>query len=359
MSTEQAELLIAQRTEVVRGLESVASKLVDRWMTPVEDDWQPTDYLVDFSQPNWAEQVLEFQKRAARVPLPLLAVIIGNAVTEATEGSYQTALNRVPAFADQTGVDSTALARWSRWWTGQENRHGEVTSDYLYLTGRVNMRQFQVTIQHLYRNGFDAQTRQDPYLGFVYTSKQERSTRHSWGNSAKAAGEYGETLLQRIEGKIAGEERRHEAFNSEMFGEVFDHDPNGAMIACKQMVDIRVIMPAALMADSSIPIEGRTSELFRQYAALAHLQGIYRASDYARIALHFIRYWDIPNRIVTGEAAKAQDYFEKYEKKNTEDRLHERDEITTKRILEEYPKSIKLSWLHDEPINLAELALAA
>jgi hypothetical protein len=37
--------------------------------------------------------------------------------------------------------------------TAEENRHGDVMKTYLYLTGRVNMRSVEVTIQNLISSG--------------------------------------------------------------------------------------------------------------------------------------------------------------------------------------------------------------
>jgi acyl-[acyl-carrier-protein] desaturase len=48
-------------------------------------------------------------------------------------------------------------------WTGEENRHGDLLNKYLYLSGRVNMREVEMTTQHLINDGFDIGTGRDPY----------------------------------------------------------------------------------------------------------------------------------------------------------------------------------------------------
>ena len=72
-------------------------------------------------------------------------------------------------------------SRWSRAWTAEENRHGDLLNRYLYLTGRVDMRAVERTIQRLISRGFDpnfnpggVKPSGDPYRGFIYTSFQER-----------------------------------------------------------------------------------------------------------------------------------------------------------------------------------------
>lgn len=52
-----------------------------------------------------------------------------------------------------------------------------LSSRYLWLTGRVNMRAVEVTIQNLIGSGMDPKTENNPYLGFIYTSFQERATK--------------------------------------------------------------------------------------------------------------------------------------------------------------------------------------
>ena len=105
-------------------------------------------------------------------------------ITEEALPTYQTLINGFEGITDKTGADPSPWAKWTRGWTAEENRHGDLLNKYLYLTGRVDMRAVEVTIQNLIRNGFDPSTAQDPYKGFVYTSFQERATKISHKNVA-------------------------------------------------------------------------------------------------------------------------------------------------------------------------------
>ncbi len=67
--------------------------------------------------------------------------------------------------------------RWNRQWTAEENRHGDLMNKYCYLSGRVNMKAVERTIQNLIGSGMDPKTENNPYLGFIYTSFQERATK--------------------------------------------------------------------------------------------------------------------------------------------------------------------------------------
>jgi acyl-[acyl-carrier-protein] desaturase len=74
-------------------------------------------------------------------------------VTEEALPSYQSMGNRTEGIADDTGASSLPWAQWLRGWTAEENRHGDLLNRYLYLSGRVDMRQVETTVHHLLRNG--------------------------------------------------------------------------------------------------------------------------------------------------------------------------------------------------------------
>ncbi|OAY73559.1 Stearoyl-(acyl-carrier-protein) 9-desaturase, chloroplastic [Ananas comosus] len=94
--------------------------------------------------------------------------------------------------------------RRKRRWSAEENRHGDVLNRYLYLCGRLDMRQVERTIQRLIGSGM----RTIPvYRGFVF---QERATLVSHGNMARHGREHGDLTLARICGLIAADERQHE-----------------------------------------------------------------------------------------------------------------------------------------------------
>ena len=66
----------------------------------------------------------------------------------------------------------TPWGKWTREWTAEENRHGDLMNKYCYLSGRVNMKAVEKTIQNLIGSGMDPKTENNPYLGFIYTSFQ-------------------------------------------------------------------------------------------------------------------------------------------------------------------------------------------
>jgi hypothetical protein len=57
-------------------------------------------------------------------------------ITEEALPTYMAMLNTLDGVRDETGAAATPWAKWTREWTAEENRHGDVMNKYMYLTGR-------------------------------------------------------------------------------------------------------------------------------------------------------------------------------------------------------------------------------
>ena len=197
----------------------------------MEQSWQPSDFIPDMSKDTWIEEISQMRRQSLELSDELLVVLVGDMVTEEALPTYQTWINRLEGVTDPTGASPTGWARWSRGWTSEENRHGDLLNKFLYLTGRVDMRSVETTIHHLINNGFDPLTQNDPYLGFVYTSFQERATKISHRNVGVQAKKAGDDLLHKICGLIAGDEARHEKAYKLFMAKIFELDPAQAVLA--------------------------------------------------------------------------------------------------------------------------------
>jgi acyl-[acyl-carrier-protein] desaturase len=291
------------RSEVMQQLEgSVVEKLES--LKPVRSQWQPSDLLPDLAAEDWLERVQELRAAAKELPDELLVVLVGDTITEEALPSYLAALNRQHGLLDRTGDAEAPWARWSRWWTGEENRHGEVLNKYLYLSGRVNMREMEISTQYLLRNGMNMMEGRDPYKTFVYTSFQERATKISHTNCGRLAQAAGTSTLRKICSSIAMDEGQHESAYKFFMKKIFELDPAEALLAFRDIMKLKISMPARLMDG-----EGERA-LFDPYSVTAERIGVYTALDYAKILEHLVGHWgvaDLPG--VTGEAAAAQDYL--------------------------------------------------
>jgi acyl-[acyl-carrier-protein] desaturase len=57
-------------------------------------------------------------------------------ITEEALPTYMAMLNTLDGVRDETGAAPTPWGRWTREWTAEENRHGDLMNKYMYLTGR-------------------------------------------------------------------------------------------------------------------------------------------------------------------------------------------------------------------------------
>jgi len=295
---------MVSRIEVIKSIEGFVGEHIESLLKPVEESWQPSDFLPDSAKPGWVEQARNLREEAEALPDDVLVVLVGDMVTEEALPTYQTWLNRLHGITDGTGASDTPWARWSRGWTAEENRHGDLLNRYLYLSGRVDMRAVEVTIHHLIQRGFDPQTENDPYLGFIYTSFQERATKISHRNVATLAQRAGNDTLHRICGTIAGDEARHEKAYKLFMTKIFETDPVGAVSSFATMMKRRIVMPAVMMRD------GSDDNLFLRFSNVAQRTGVYTVRDYADIIESLVKHWNIESiPHLSDLAAKAQDYL--------------------------------------------------
>jgi len=327
----------SSRFEVIKSMEGFVQENLPKLLVPVEESWQPSDFVPDFGKEDWDEQVQEFKAKASLLPDDVLVVLIGDMVTEEALPTYQSWINRLQGVKDPTGASDNPWAQWGRGWTAEENRHGDLLNRYLYLSGRVDMRAVEVTVQHLIKNGFDPQTGDDPYLGFIYTSFQERATKISHRNVGVLAKKAGEDHLHKICGLIAGDEARHEKAYKLFMAKIFELDPAQAVLSFAKMMKRKITMPAVLMSD------GKTENLFEKYSIVAQKTGVYTVKDYSEIIQDLVAYWKLETLDgLSDVAAKAQDYLcnlsERYAK------LADRVSFSGKE---------KFSWIFDRDIVLA------
>lgn len=138
------------KVEVITSLEPMVEGMLTKLLLPTgEKAWQPQDFVPDLTKEGWEEEVKEFREKAATLPDETLVVLVGDMVTEEALPTYQTLLNTFEGVDDPTGTSPSAWCKWTRGWTSEENRHGDLLNRYLYLTGRVDMRSVECTIQHL------------------------------------------------------------------------------------------------------------------------------------------------------------------------------------------------------------------
>ena len=291
------------RKEVMDFLAEGMEDIIEEYLKKIDLNWQPSDFLPDSASENFFKEVKELQAQSKELPYDYLAVMVGDVITEEALPTYQSWL------MDVEGISKLEPQGWSKWvrmWSAEENRHGDLLNKFLYLSGRINMRQMEISTQYLIADGLDIGTGTDPYRNFVYTSFQELATNISHRNTATIAKKYGCTILSKMCGMVAADEAHHAKAYKSFVSKIFDIDPSAMMLAFEDMMRKKIVMPAHFIRQAGEEI-GKT---YTHFSDAAQRLGVYTSLDYTDILESLIKDWkigDIAN--LTGEAEKGRDYL--------------------------------------------------
>ncbi|SFS81778.1 acyl-ACP desaturase [Sphingobacterium wenxiniae] len=318
------------RKEVMTYLEPFMLNEMSEYLKPVEEMWQPADFLPDASRSTFFEEVRELQESAKELPYDLVAVLIGDTVTEEALPTYESWLTMVE---DVEKNEQGGWMKWVRAWTAEENRHGDLLNKYLYLSGRVDMRQFEISTQYLIQDGFDIGTGADPYRNFIYTSFQELATNVSHRRVAGISKKSGDKLLAKMCGVIAADEARHAKAYMSFISHAIEVDPSEVMLAFEDMMRKKIVMPAHFLREAGEP----QGEAFAHFSDAAQRLEVYTALDYVDILKTLNEEWNIDKvSHLNDKGEKARDYLMKLPDRLT--RLADRIKVPEK----EY----KFKWIH-------------
>ncbi|RKR80044.1 acyl-[acyl-carrier-protein] desaturase [Mucilaginibacter gracilis] len=296
---------VEQRREVMQHIEKYMLEKMYDFLKPIDEIWQPSDFLPDSTKDTFFSDIKELREKAQGLSYDLLAVLIGDTITEEALPTYESWLTMVDAvYKGEEG----GWMKWTRHWTSEENRHGDLLNKYLYLTGRVDMRKMEISTQYLIADGFDIGTGTDPYRNFIYTSFQELATNVSHRRVASLAKRDGDALLSKMCGVIASDEARHAKAYKHFIEKIFEVDANEAMLAFEDMMRKKIVMPAHFLREMGTKI-GQT---FGHFTDAAQRLGVYTAVDYVDILKELIEDWHIESISGLSESGeKARDYIVK------------------------------------------------
>ncbi|SFG72946.1 acyl-ACP desaturase [Pedobacter insulae] len=290
------------RKEVLLHVEKYMLEMMPTYLKPIDTNWQPSDFLPDSTSESFYQDIKALKENAKDLSYDLVAVLIGDTITEEALPTYESWLMTMD---DISRDEEGGWVKWNRSWTAEENRHGDLLNKYLYLSGRVDMRQMEISTQYLIADGFDIGTGHDPYRNFVYTSFQELATNISHRRVASLAKKDGDTLLSKMCGVIAADEARHAKAYKDFMSKIFEVDPSEAMIAFEDMMRKKIVMPAHFLREMGLKI-GQT---FGHFTDAAQRLGVYTAVDYVEIMQQLIEEWKIDSIKELNEAGeKARDY---------------------------------------------------
>lgn len=290
------------RSEVMLHLGNDVEKYSNEFLKSIETNWQPGELLPDSTSESFIEDIKTIQGQSENLSYDLLAVLIGDTITEEALPTYESWL------VSMDGVQPQQNNNWMKWirgWTSEENRHGDVLNRFLYLSGRVDMPKFEASVQYLIADGFDIQTGSDPYRSFVYTSFQETATNISHRRVGTLAKQSGNLVLSKICGLVASDEARHAKAYKTFVSRIFEVDPSEMMKAFEDMMRKKIVMPAMYMREL-----GEKVNTFSNFSDAAQRLGVYTSLDYIEVMQDLITDWKIAQMgNLNEEAEKARDYI--------------------------------------------------
>jgi len=293
------------KIEVMNFLGKDIESIISAYLKDIDTNWQPSDFLPDTSTENFTAEFKELQLQCKELPYDYLAVLVGDVITEEALPTYESWLMDLEGVSKE---EPQGWAKWVRMWTAEENRHGDLLNKFLYLSGRINMRQMEISTQYLIADGFDIGTGRDPYKNFVYTSFQELATNISHRRTASLAKKHGSNQLSKICGVIASDEARHAKAYKSFVGKIFDIDPNEMMLAFETMMRRKIVMPAHFLRQAGEQI-GTT---FSHFSDAAQRLGVYTSWDYTNILDSLIVEWNLGSILgLNDQGEKARDYLMK------------------------------------------------
>lgn len=293
------------RIEIMRFLAKNVDNIISTYLKDIDTNWQPSDLLPGSSSENFNDEIKELRYECSELPYDYLTVLTGDVITEEALPTYQGWLLAIDGVSQQ---EPQGWSKWFRMWSAEENRHGDLLNKYLYLSGRINMRQMEISTQHLIADGFDIGTGTDPYKNFIYTSFQELATNISHRRTGTLSKTFGNNKLAKICGVIAADEARHAAAYKSFVSAIFKVDASEMMIAFEKMMRHQVVMPAHFLRQAG---EER-STAFTHFSDAAQRLGVYTSQDYTDILESLIKEWDIANiGGLNEQGERARDYLMK------------------------------------------------
>jgi len=292
------------RKEVMKHIEEkYVDQISESHLIPIEENWQPSDFLPSSNDyETFIKDVKELQQSCEGLAYDFWAVLIGDTVTEEALPTYESWISGL----GEVNINSVnGWGNWTRRWTAEENRHGDVLNKFLYLSGKINMKEMERSVQYLLADGMDIQTGDDPYRTFIYTSFQELATNVSHARVAGLARDGGCDILAKMCAFVAADEARHAKAYMAFVEKIFEIDPNEMMLALADMMKKKIVMPAHNLREVGVKI----GDTFSHFSDAAQRLGVYTSEDYISILQRLIDDWDLGNIADLQDAGeKARDY---------------------------------------------------
>ena len=81
--------LSGSRFDVMQFVGERIDTVLGNFLKPIDDNWQPADFLPDSTQESFLADVKEFRESARELPYDYVAVLVGDTITEEALPTYE------------------------------------------------------------------------------------------------------------------------------------------------------------------------------------------------------------------------------------------------------------------------------
>ena len=279
--------------ELLRALEPVAEKLINRHMSMTKD-WNPHDYIPWSEGKNYyALGGQDWDPDQAKLSDVARVAMVQNLLTE----------DNLPAYHREIAMNFSMDSAWGYWvnrWTAEENRHGISIRDYLVVTRNCDPVELEELRMEQMTRGFSpGQNAQGDLFAeslfdaVMYVSFQELATRVSHRNTGKACND---PVAEQLLARISNDENLHMIFYRDVSAAGLDIAPNQAIKSVHRIL-------------SNFRMPGSTVPEFRRKAVVIATGGIYDPRIHLEdVVMQILKKWRIFERDdFTGEGARMRD----------------------------------------------------
>src|ERR1700755_3367154 len=89
-----------KRREVMKHIEKFMLEKKNKYLKPVDTIWQPSDFLPDSSRDTFFSEIKELRESAQDLSYDLVAVLVGDTITEEALPTYESWLTMVQGVSD-------------------------------------------------------------------------------------------------------------------------------------------------------------------------------------------------------------------------------------------------------------------
>ena len=279
--------------ELLRALEQVAEKLINRHMSMTKD-WNPHDYIPWSEGKNYyALGGQDWDPDQAKLSDVARVAMVQNLLTE----------DNLQAYHREIAMNFSMDSAWGYWvnrWTAEENRHGISIRDYLVVTRNCDPVELEELRMEQMTRGFSpGQNAQGDLFAeslfdaVMYVSFQELATRVSHRNTGKACND---PVAEQLLARISNDENLHMIFYRDVSAAGLDIAPNQAIKSVHRIL-------------SNFRMPGSTVPEFRRKAVVIATGGIYDPRIHLEdVVMPILKKWRIFERDdFTGEGARMRD----------------------------------------------------